>query len=298
MRQCELQGIEASSEIQFAARRVADENKKLRNLLIQQGVGEDDIETYLHTSPTTDPTMPYTNTSSSTVQILEQLLQTRKSCCADGNNPAPVNQGAADRGSSGSTGTVGTMGTVSSIWDPTFSQNTTSPHRDSGSWNYQTGNAASSAQAFMTPSASSASRASSVMSIAPASNRGTSHQHQRVSSLHTPRNMSPASNPSYQNNQTRYDYDAQLPSQYTNHQRTAHKHLQPLDTSQHQMYMPQPMSSNSNSCNFATDLIHNMSGYSDPNAIRADLGCAPGMECEVDNQLVFDVMDRYSGSGL
>jgi hypothetical protein len=33
----------------------------------------------------------------------------------------------------------------------------------------------------------------------------------------------------------------------------------------------------------------------DPNTVRADLGCMPGMDCEVDNHLVFNVMDRYSG---
>ena len=47
LRQYELQGIEASSEIQLAARRVADENRKLRGLLAQHGVGDDSIEAYL-----------------------------------------------------------------------------------------------------------------------------------------------------------------------------------------------------------------------------------------------------------
>merc|ERR1712093_711636 len=57
LRQCELQGVEASSEIQSAARRVAEENKKLRALLAQHGVRDESIEVYLQTSSTTDTVM-------------------------------------------------------------------------------------------------------------------------------------------------------------------------------------------------------------------------------------------------
>ena len=54
-----------------------------------------------------------------------------------------------------------------------------------------------------------------------------------------------------------------------------------------------PNSPNANSCVFAADMISTMSG-GDPNAVSADLGCLPGMDCDIDNQLVFNVMDRYS----
>merc|ERR1711964_613906 len=57
LRQCELQGVEASSEIQSAARRVAEENKKLRALLAQHGVRDESIEVYLQTSSTADTVM-------------------------------------------------------------------------------------------------------------------------------------------------------------------------------------------------------------------------------------------------
>src|ERR1700728_4383237 len=57
LRQCELQGIEASPEIQLAARRVADENKKLRMLLNQNGVGDDNIEAYLQSTASPDTIM-------------------------------------------------------------------------------------------------------------------------------------------------------------------------------------------------------------------------------------------------
>jgi hypothetical protein len=47
LRQIELQGIEASPEIQVAARRVADENRKLRGLLAQHRVSDDRIMAFL-----------------------------------------------------------------------------------------------------------------------------------------------------------------------------------------------------------------------------------------------------------
>ncbi|KAG6001574.1 hypothetical protein E4U43_001296 [Claviceps pusilla] len=47
LRACELQGIEASTEVQIAARRVADENTKLRELLHKHGVTDDYIAQYL-----------------------------------------------------------------------------------------------------------------------------------------------------------------------------------------------------------------------------------------------------------
>ncbi|KAJ4983160.1 hypothetical protein SVAN01_11344 [Stagonosporopsis vannaccii] len=47
LRNCEQLGIEASTEIQSAARKVLDENRKLRSLLLERGVPEADIVTAL-----------------------------------------------------------------------------------------------------------------------------------------------------------------------------------------------------------------------------------------------------------
>jgi len=120
LRQCELQGIEASSEIQGAARKVAEENKKLRALLSQQGVREDSIEVYLQASSTGDTAMGVQYGShSEVVQVLEQFLSTRKACCTDGNNPTGI-QHAGKAASmqyitpSGSTTSSATLGTGSS----------------------------------------------------------------------------------------------------------------------------------------------------------------------------------------
>lgn len=72
-----------------------------------------------------------------------------------------------------------------------------------------------------------------------------------------------------------------------------------LDGIANTMYMPiaTSNSTNVNSCVFAADMITTMAG-ADPGAVRADLGCLPGMDCEVNNHLVFNVMDRYTGPGV
>jgi hypothetical protein len=288
LRQCELQGIEASSEIQMAARRVADENKKLRGLLVQQGVAEDTIESYLQSSPTTESMMGgQYGSSSAAVQMLEQLLQTRKTFPVDGNT-VNINIG----GGQGSRASSASLSTVQSLWDPIYSQST-GGRRRSGTLQ-PVGKAASSAHQFMTPSTSSASQTSSV-SIGHGSNRGLPVHPQRLTPVQMPRNPG-----STNRNQQLFDFDQQLglpnPSQYNSHQRTAEKHLQPHTAPQRSsVYIPTTSSSNVNNCNYATDMITTMAG-GDPSAVRQDLGCLPGMDCEVDNHLVFNVMDRYTGS--
>ncbi|KAI4603103.1 hypothetical protein KJ359_005895 [Pestalotiopsis sp. 9143b] len=74
----EQQGIEASTEIQQAARKVADENRKLRALLVQQGIDESSIESYLH-SPNATPSLGQSAAGESATQVLDHLLVSRHS---------------------------------------------------------------------------------------------------------------------------------------------------------------------------------------------------------------------------
>lgn len=272
LRQCELQGIEASAEIQQAARRVADENKKLRSLLAQHGVGEDNIEGYLQTSQTSDTLMNNSLGSNSVaVQVLEQLLQTRKACCADGNTGAPSYPRSGGSSGSGST--------VQSIWD-----NTNLHRRSAG---HQSGKAASAAQHYMTPSRTG----SSIGSVGHRSSHSMSH-HQRLNPVNSSQEHGQGSNMS--NPSHSLDFD----SHFSQSSQSPYDSPRP---NQHQLlYMPITASSstNVNSCVFAADMITTMAGASDPSAVRAELGCLPDMDCEVDNQLVFNVMDRYTSSSV
>ena len=279
LRQSELQGIEASAEIQMAARRVADENKKLRGLLAQHGIGDYDVEEYLQSSPATDSVLQgqYGSTTA-TVQVLEHLLQVRKPCCSDGNTEAPTNS----RISAGSRHSSDSQNTVQSPWDPSH------PQRRSVE---STGKQASTHQ-FMTPSSNS--RACNA-SLGHSPNHNIGH-YQRLTPVSLPRNPSPAANHARHNPQM-FDFDNQLSllNSYNNHPSTAQQHMQPHSMPQRSsVYVPTTTTStNVNGCVFATDRITIMV-EGDPSDVRADLGCLPNINCEVDNQLVFNVMDQHT----
>jgi hypothetical protein len=273
----------------MAARRVADENKKLRGLLVRNGITDESVEAYLGSSPADGVNDQYASTGQA-VQILEQLLQARKICCVDENAPGnSTTAGTNSRESSAS------MSTIQSPWDTlqlTENQQT-SPLSQLGNASHQ----------FMTPT-STASRTSSV-SIGHRSQR--SLQHQRIAPVmqQMSRNLSPTSNSSHQNTQM-FDFNNSysLPnaSSYNpNANRdVTPKHLQPHTGPQRSsIYIPATTTaSNVNSCVFATDMITTMAG-ADSASVRADLGCLPDMDCEVDNHLVFNIMDRYSsGVGI
>lgn len=81
-RNCELLGVEASSEIQAAARRVAEENKLLRLLLLQRGVPESEIDDYLGRS--FDQPQP-----ASGLTALDSMLSARKPCSGDRHGCSP-----------------------------------------------------------------------------------------------------------------------------------------------------------------------------------------------------------------
>lgn len=214
--------------------------------------------------------------TSAAVQVLEQLLQARKPCCSEGNTGAPTNSGMSARSRHSSD----SQSTVQSLWERPVQSN---------------GKQAPTHQ-FMTPSSSS--RASNA-SLGHSSNHSIGH-YQRLTPVSLPRNPSPAANHARHSPQM-FDFDTQLSlsNSYSNHSATAHHHLQPRNMPQRSsVYVPTTTTSaNTNSCLFATDMITTMTG-GEASAVRADLGCQQDMECEVDNQLVFNVMDRYTGVGL
>jgi hypothetical protein len=87
LRLCELQGIEASTEIQSAARRVAEENRQLRELLHKHEISEEYIGHYLQArmrAPSLHPTLG-AEIPPPSVQAMQQLLVPRR--------PTPVDPG-------------------------------------------------------------------------------------------------------------------------------------------------------------------------------------------------------------
>ncbi|KAJ6444409.1 kyphoscoliosis peptidase [Purpureocillium lavendulum] len=117
LRACELQGIEASAEVQVAARRVAEENKQLRELLNRYGFSDEYIANYLQSGATATPDSAQTsfraNDPASTVQSLQQLLVPRR--------PAGLDQGIVFQlpsQSSRETSSASASTASSSLWDP------------------------------------------------------------------------------------------------------------------------------------------------------------------------------------
>ncbi|KAF2129452.1 hypothetical protein P153DRAFT_385661 [Dothidotthia symphoricarpi CBS 119687] len=91
LRSCEQAGIEASSEIQSAARRVLDENKKLRALLYERGVSEQELVAALGGPPERS----YDQISSA--PTLNTMLERRIPCnmLSSTSSPAPAHTRAA-----------------------------------------------------------------------------------------------------------------------------------------------------------------------------------------------------------
>ncbi|KAL2128159.1 hypothetical protein VTI74DRAFT_9563 [Chaetomium olivicolor] len=93
VRKAEQQGIRASTEIQAAARQVAEENRRLRHLLRLHGVNDRSIQEYLATGVASPPsTCHATTTGGNNLERLENLLgqQTSQSTTCSTHAPSPV----------------------------------------------------------------------------------------------------------------------------------------------------------------------------------------------------------------
>ncbi|KAM4063247.1 hypothetical protein HRG_010205 [Hirsutella rhossiliensis] len=126
LRVYELQGIEASTEIQMAARRIAEENKQLRELLNRHGFSDGQVAHFLQSGTfvllDADQNHPFrAGDPGAAVQSLEQLLVPRRLASLDQDFSLSLpRQSCRDPSTtSGST-------TKSSIWES--SQLTTSSY--------------------------------------------------------------------------------------------------------------------------------------------------------------------------
>lgn len=87
-RHCEQQGVTASAEMQEAARRVLEENRRLREILLQKGIATEEIETLVPSSSETPESEAFpaakedSQYPSPAVKGLADLLRVRKPCCS------------------------------------------------------------------------------------------------------------------------------------------------------------------------------------------------------------------------
>lgn len=95
LRLCELQGIEATTEVQLAARRVAEENRQLRQLLHKHGFSDDYINRSLQASAAGVPDMNReqgyaTGDGGMAAQALQQTMASRRPATLESNVPFSV----------------------------------------------------------------------------------------------------------------------------------------------------------------------------------------------------------------
>ncbi len=95
LRVCELQGVEATTEVQAAARRVAEENRHLRQLLNKQGFSDSYINQYLQTGVVGPPNIGHgqqfnAGEAGATVQALNQVMVPRRPASIDPNVTFPL----------------------------------------------------------------------------------------------------------------------------------------------------------------------------------------------------------------
>jgi hypothetical protein len=288
LRQCELQGVEASAEIQTAARKVADENKKLRAMLAHNGIDSDSIELFLTTTPVTTAmdSNQHGSVTSNSVHALEQSLNMRRKCCTNMSiSTAEVNSTRNKREESSSSA-------IRSPWNTT-----TRPESVP-----QSGNPIiPSERSRSVARPSTADRTSNMEDTNPHS---LPRSQPRIAPYvqQVPHNIVANIMPSPSNTQTPDLSPQNFPPtpSYSNFPiiSSDEHYLQIQNGRQDQessIYIPAMNNNlNLNNCSYAADMITVMAG-ADSASVRADLGCLPGMDCNVDNQIVFEVMDRYSG---
>lgn len=103
-RTCEQLGVQASAEIQAAARRVVDENRRLRALLLQKGLSEAEIDT----APIAPADHPGLTQSAAE---LESLLVSPRACRPGSAGCEPGGKGCGPAAATGSTTNSTTVST-------------------------------------------------------------------------------------------------------------------------------------------------------------------------------------------
>ncbi|KAF2845507.1 hypothetical protein T440DRAFT_511575 [Plenodomus tracheiphilus IPT5] len=239
LRSCEQVGIEASSEIQTAARRVLDENRKLRSLLYERGASEPEIVAALGGPPD----RPYDQISAT--PTLNAMLERRI-----------------------------TTNVLSSTSSPASSQ----PHIRAASLPRHMPSVQPISIPAPRPTALSCNNSPSPGSIA--SSMGTSPPPSNSTPYYTAP-LTPSAADVKSEDAYSYPYDQSYSNSWT----------YPSEYN----FVADPVAYyNTSSCVDAANIIRTMRANAGPE-LEADLGCrAPGQHCYVNNNVVFNMMDKYS----
>lgn len=269
-RTCEQVGIGASAEIQAAARQVADENRRLRQILIKHGISADEFD---GDSP-----------SSSVVSDLEAMIGQKRSCGQDGSDceqslakireeyssvPGrglrPLQMRAADRQLSPQSGYESSNGGagVPSPMSSTFQ------HQQQSHPNY------AAAQSQITRAESGYTQQSQHQPRAPSISLYGDYPDYHSTSI-----------PQQQQQQIQ-DHDF-----YSHPQNLDSYPSQTLDLDHHSSQQ-----NTSSSCRDIADAIRYVRPNLSQQELEREMGCQPGADCAVPNYEAFDLMDRLSEGG-
>ncbi|EOD43816.1 hypothetical protein UCRNP2_9497 [Neofusicoccum parvum UCRNP2] len=249
-RSCEQMGVQASAEIQAAAKRVLDENRRLRALLHQKGVCDAEIDSFTHANPLAPSSAP--------AETLDTMLKTRRPC-----NP---------QSACGSTG--GCSSSKSPVQDAPAAMPPLATKRELG---------AQIARPQLPPQPYVGTASMNSALSPPATVASPMGMATPVQSLAEASSAIPAS-----------AYDPAYASFYGIPMQTSWGY--PNVNNMHMNLAPQ--SPNSSSCVHAANIIRGMRTDVGPE-LEQDLGCSsPGQECKVNNNVVFELVDKYSMQGL
>lgn len=296
MRTCQTAGIEISAEMQAAARRVLDENKRLRHLLKQRGLTDADIESASTQSSAEIVGSSTQNTFSSTsarqerqahdpVADLASLLDTHWPCttatgCNTGNrasvspsvtSPASAASAASDRRESGAIMLMPAQNPGVSPMPSTRPRNVDPAYGAQPTMPQQRG----------------------------VTNTAFQRQQPNMDPTRHPQNAYP-----HPTANATYDYATAWPQgqphTYPQPQSVANNYRststdQTLQDTQ-TLYSNPHTDFNSSSCRAAASVISDLSGRR-PEEVSRALGCgdcADDSNCTVDNAVVFELMDQFS----
>jgi hypothetical protein len=246
---CEQIGAEASAEIQSAARRVLDENKKLRTLLKSRGMSDMEIDGFMGVKESLSQGDSKTSLPS---EHLKSLVSARKPCC-----PGNISCGPS---------------TMFDSEDGALSPPLEKP--------------------LLQPLQTTNPEPSVVPSPTLPNNLSTSSNTQPTPSAPEPILYTPTAylalaleQPDTIPNQASYQYI--YPNQIDSH-------WQPYDMQQEPQHTSTAPDFGNTSCVDAASIIRNMRIDIGPE-LESDLGCQQdGVECKVENSVVFDVMEKYT----
>ncbi|TKA79341.1 hypothetical protein B0A49_01698 [Cryomyces minteri] len=289
-RHCEAVGVEASAEIQAAARRVLEENRRLWGLLRIKGVGENEIEMAVAANDGTfaigqggNPQFP------SAATVLNDLIGVRRPCVANSSESGRSTTGNSNIKSN----TLGERRRQAS--NPPNASNSNAalrmpkPQPIAIPHHHQQQQGAGS-----TPVFSSASPHSTLSSAVPTPTSAHYPMHPQTPTAYHVQHL--------QQQQQRHQHPSQHQHPHMDYQYSLS--YPPMGWQQsEEVFHGENMGvtcqdQNTSSCVVAANIIRGMKSDAGQE-VEAELGCTEdGRDCKVDNGLVFDMMDRYSRQSM